>query len=104
MLMIPEINVPTEALAVCFNGKYHPTDRGHLAHDLVLYHNVLKHSSDPSALFSMTNELKRQYKEKEEDLCRKLGLPKMQKAREKKIQQFEKYLNEVNLPYNVHIE
>jgi hypothetical protein len=103
--MIPEILAPTEALAVRFNGKWHPTDKGHLAHDLVLYHNVLKNSEKGSkALFSMSEEMKQQYKKKEEDLCRQLKLPKTQIAREKKIQEFEDRLNEAGLPFSVNIE
>jgi len=102
--MSPEVHVPFEALAVRFNGKFYPTDRGHLVHDLVLNYRILKHGEDQGEQFSMSEEMKQNCREKLESLSRQLKLPEDVRIREKIIQKYDKYLTKVGLPYNVNIK
>lgn len=97
--MSPEVNISSKALAVRFNGVFSPTDKGHLAHELVRIHKVLRNVEDPKAQFSMRPDLVQSYKSREEELCSQLGLPSDKKKREKIIKGYNGYLCRVGLPY-----
>lgn len=97
--MSAEVYISSKALAVRFNGVYSPTDRGHLAHELVRIHTTLKNNEKPGVLFFMSEEIVRTQRSRKEELCAQLGLPADEKAREKAIQGFNGYLTKVGFPY-----
>ena len=94
-----EIHISSRTLALHTNGVFSPTERGHLAHELVLLHRVLKNNSNPEKTFSMREELAERYRQRREELCALLELPPDEKTREKAIQGFDGYLTRVGLPY-----
>lgn len=97
--MNAEIDISSRTLAVRTNGVFSPTDRGHLAHELVRIHRALKNNSDPKITFAMNEELTHRYIQRREELCGLLGLPPDDKVREKVIQGFNGYLVRVGLPH-----
>ena len=97
--MNKEIHVSSRALAVRTNGVFSPTERGHLAHDLVLAHRLLKNHRDPKIAFAMGEDQIRKYSARKEELCDLLGLPQEEQGREKIIQGFSGYLARVGIPY-----
>lgn len=103
--MSPEIRVSPRKLALRTNGVFSPTDRGHIAHELVLIHRTLKRNADPKVQFSMSEELEQKYRTRKEELCCQLGLPPDERIREKKIQGFDGRLTQMGLPYyRIHIK
>jgi len=98
--MSAEIYLSSRTLALRTNGVFSPTERGHLAHELVRLHRTLKNNSNPEITFSMREELAERYRQRREELCGLLGLPPDEKAREKVIQGFDGYLTRVGLPYH----
>lgn len=93
-------NLSSNKLAIRTNGVFSPTEKGHLAHDLIRINMVLKNNSEPQAsTFSMSDDYASQLLEEREQLCIKLGLPSDEKKRENKINEFKDYLEKVGLPY-----
>ena len=97
--MSAEVQVSPKALAVRFNGVFCPTERGHLAHELIRVHATLKKNADLKVLFSMTGEQVRVHELRKGELCRKLGLSTDEETREKTIQGFNGWLTRYGFPY-----
>jgi hypothetical protein len=97
--MSAEVYVSSKALAVRFNGVFSPTDRGHLAHELVRTHKVLESIADPKQEVSFSEEMTKKLHDRREELCDMLGLPSEEKIRERTIQRFSRRLDKVGLPY-----
>lgn len=97
--MSAEIHVSSRTLALRINGVYSPTERGHLAHELVLINRILKKNADPNVAFVISQDMERKYIARREELCSLLGLPSDERTREKKIQGFDGFLTRMGLPY-----
>lgn len=102
--MSPEVHITSKTLAVRFNGRFSPTDRGHLAHELVRVDRVLstlaKASIKGSTIqFNMSEEMAREHGERRERLCRQLGLSPDEKKRRKSIRGFDRKLMQAGFPY-----
>jgi hypothetical protein len=94
-----EVHVSEKSLAVRFNGVFSPTDRGHLAHELVRIDSALKKDADPKIEFSISDKMRQGYLERKEELCGLLGVPSEGTARERTINGYNGYLAKVGLPY-----
>lgn len=92
-----EVHVSSRTLAVRFNGVFSPTERGHLAQELVRISTLLKKNADPKVNFSM-NDVE-ECKRRREELCNALGLSLDERKREQSIGGFKGYLERVGLPY-----
>lgn len=97
--MNKEIHVSSRTLALRTNGVFSLTDRGHLAHELVRIHRILKSLADPKKTLAMSEDLKQKHFARREELCDLLELPSDRRIREKTIQGFDGYLIRVGLPY-----
>lgn len=97
--MSKEIHISSRALVVRTNGVFSPTDRGHLAHELIRVHRTLRNCTNPKKTFAMSEDLKQKHIARREELCGLLGLLSDEKVREKQIQGFDGYLRRVGFPY-----
>jgi hypothetical protein len=79
------------------NGTYYLTNKGHMVHNLLVAHKALENVRNPEITFSMSKAMKENYIETEERICGILGLPFEEREKQKILEKFENYLDEVGL-------